>query len=274
VVRRGGTLLRADERPVLLLYGEVPMYRSLAVGAEGRDVRQLERNLSALGYRGFTVDETFSAATATAVKAWQRDLELPETGVVDRPWVVYAPGAVRVADRLVRLGAPAAADVLSYTSTVRAVTVRADAGDVTWAAPGARVTVELPDGARTAGRVTGVSDQVGAGDGAGSGDGGGDTGGGERAATVAVGVAVPDQKALGRTARAPVRVRYVAQERKNVLAVPVGALLALAEGGYGLELVTGATRRLVAVAVGLFADGLVEVSGAGVAEGSTVGTAG
>ena len=90
-------LLRADEQPVLLLYGEIPMYRALAEGAEGADVRQLERNLSALGYGGFTVDDEFSATTAGAVKRWQDDLGLPETGAVERHRVVFAPGAVRVA---------------------------------------------------------------------------------------------------------------------------------------------------------------------------------
>jgi membrane fusion protein, multidrug efflux system len=62
-------------------------------------------------------------------------------------------------------------------------------------------------------------------------------------------------------------------ERKDVLTVPVGALLALAEGGYGLEVVEGSTTRIVAVETGLFADGKVEVSGSGIADGTTVGVA-
>ena len=57
----------------------------------------------------------------------------------------------------------------------------------------------------------------------------------------------------------------------DVLTVPVAALVALAEGGYGLQVVDGATSRFVAVETGLFASGRVEVSGAGVAEGATVG---
>jgi multidrug efflux system membrane fusion protein len=59
-----------------------------------------------------------------------------------------------------------------------------------------------------------------------------------------------------------------------VLAVPVGALLALAEGGYGLEVVRGGTSAVVAVDTGMFADGKVEVSGGGIAEGTVVGVAG
>jgi hypothetical protein len=51
----------------------------------------------------------------------------------------------------------------------------------------------------------------------------------------------------------------------------VAALLALAEGGYGVEIVSGSTSRIVAVETGLFADGRVEVAGADLTEGMTVG---
>jgi hypothetical protein len=54
-----------------------------------------------------------------------------------------------------------------------------------------------------------------------------------------------------------------------VLAVPVGALVALSEGGYAVQL-TG--NRLVAVETGMFAKGMVEVTGDGIAEGDEVVT--
>jgi hypothetical protein len=55
--------------------------------------------------------------------------------------------------------------------------------------------------------------------------------------------------------------------------VPVNALLALASGGYAVEMVDAdGTHRLVAVSVGLFddAEGLVQVSGRGLAAGQRV----
>jgi hypothetical protein len=69
-----------------------------------------------------------------------------------------------------------------------------------------------------------------------------------------------------------------------VLTVPVAALTALAEGGYGLELADGGddgggeedgragdgSGRFVAVKTGLFAGGRVEVSGPAVREGMKV----
>ena len=71
------------------------------------------------------------------MKRWQEDLDLPPTGVVERHRVVYAPGPVRVARRLVRLGAGATGDVLSYTGRTRIVTVSASQAEAAWAAVGA-----------------------------------------------------------------------------------------------------------------------------------------
>jgi peptidoglycan hydrolase-like protein with peptidoglycan-binding domain len=267
-VRRGEELLRADEQPVVLLYGPLPMFRDLSEGAKGTDVRQLERNLSALGYHGFTVDDEFSAATTAAVKHWQKDLGLPETGAVQRWRVVYAPGAVRIAQQLVRVGASATGEVLSYTGNTRIVTITAGAEEVGWAQKGVRVTVALPGGGTVAGRVSGVtaaSTEQPAAEEQPSPEGGGGT---------MVTVAIADQKALGKVDAGAVEVRYTAKERKGVLTVPVIALLALAEGGYGLEVVDPVTHtsHLVPVTAGMFADGRVEVSGDGITEGTTVGT--
>ena len=58
--------------------------------------------------------------------------------------------------------------------------------------------------------------------------------------------------------------------RRGVLAVPVGALLALAEGGYAVEVDRDGRRELVGVDTGLFADGQVEVAGQGLKAGDRV----
>jgi multidrug efflux pump subunit AcrA (membrane-fusion protein) len=58
----------------------------------------------------------------------------------------------------------------------------------------------------------------------------------------------------------------------NVLAVPVGALIALQEGGYAVQVVANGRAKLVAVRTGMFADGQVEVSGDGLAAGQRVVT--
>jgi hypothetical protein len=60
----------------------------------------------------FTVDETYSTSTANAVKRWQEDLGLDETGTV-----VYASGAIRVAEHKGQLGGSGSGPMLTYTGT-------------------------------------------------------------------------------------------------------------------------------------------------------------
>ena len=79
--------------------------------------------------------------------------------------------------------------------------------------------------------------------------------------------------AAGRYDQAPVDVNIIDASASNVLAVPINALVALAGGGYAVEVVDGSLRTpraLVAVRTGLFADTLVQVSGDGLSEGIRV----
>ncbi|GAA2365104.1 peptidoglycan-binding domain-containing protein [Streptomyces cuspidosporus] len=291
-ITRGGTLLRVDEKPVVLMYGNLPMYRELAVGRDpdrplrGLDVKQFESNLAMLGYSGFTVDDTYSQLTADAVKRWQKDLGRPRTGKVGIGDIAYVSGPIRIARTSVRVGAQATGTVLSYTSTARSVTVEAPAGETGWAERGNRVTVELPGGHTVKGRVAEIGQNASPAQGDGGGDGGAGGGGGEgdaaKNAKVPVLIRISDQEALGRLNSTPVTVRYVGRKRENVLTVPVAALVALAEGGHGLELADGdgtdgaggsggeKGSRFVAVKTGLFANGKVEVSGPAVREGMKV----
>jgi peptidoglycan hydrolase-like protein with peptidoglycan-binding domain len=261
-IRRGGTLFTVDNAAVTLLYGAMPAYRPLAPGTEGPDVQQFEQNLKALGYGGFTVDDHYSGSTAAAVKNWQKALHRSETGVVSPADIAYTTGPVRVEELSVRLGAPGSGPILTYTGTQKVVTVTVDADDHAWATPGAPVTVKLPGGTEVAGKVDKVANEATASDGPQQ---------GADNAALSVTVTIADQSRLGDLAKTPVDVRYVADERPDVLTVPVSALLALAEGGYGLEILDATGTHTVAVHVGLFANGKVEVSGDSVTEGSTVG---
>jgi len=93
------------------------------------------------------------------------------------------------------------------------------------------------------------------------------------AAQVTIGATVtfdsPD--AVAAVDQAPVTVDITTQSAPGVLAVPVNALLALAGGGYGVEVVgPGGQHRLLAVQTGIYDNSRVQVSGTGLTEGMTV----
>jgi peptidoglycan hydrolase-like protein with peptidoglycan-binding domain len=259
-VTRGEALYRIDDDPVVLLYGTLPAYRTLSSGDTGRDVKQFERNLWALGYRGFTVDRTYSSATAEAVRDWQDDLGLAETGTVDPARIVYASGAVRVDSRTAEPGdvVQPGTDLLETTGTGRVATVELDISDQRLARKGSAVRVTLPDGKEVAGTIKGVETVVTPAE-------------GQQEASTSLSVTIGFAQAPAGLDQAAVSVEFTAAKRPGVLTVPVAALLALAEGGYGLEVVDGGRSSITAVETGLFADGRVEVSGSGIAAGTTVG---
>src|SRR5262249_53899814 len=187
--------------------------------------RVLEQNLAALGYGdGLAVDETFSAATAAAVTAWQHDLGLAETGALGPGDAVVLPAAVRIASVAAQLGAPAQGSLLTVTRTTRSVTVNLPVAQQELASRGARVQVELPDGRLVPGTVASIGTAVTSGSGNGSGDGTGNgNGSGNGSQTIAVTIRLTDQHAAGRLDSAPVRVHFTSDTRRGVLAVPVGA---------------------------------------------------
>nr|WP_221474138.1 HlyD family efflux transporter periplasmic adaptor subunit [Planomonospora venezuelensis] len=266
VVRRGRPLLRIDNEPLVVMYGRLPLYRELRRGvSDGPDVEQLERNLRALGHGDdLTVDEHFSYATYLAVLEWQDDEGLPETGAVDASQAVFLPSAVRVTDAEAEVGRRVAPgqEVLTVTGTRRLVHVDLDAADQALARKGAKVSVELPGGERVAGKITSVGRVAET--------SGGGAPGEESETTVDVDITL-DKVPRTRMDQAPVEVELESERREDVLAVPVEALVALREGGFGVEVVEGTGTRIVAVETGAFGSGLVEVTGEGLAEGTKVG---
>jgi hypothetical protein len=274
VLKRGDAVYRVNEEKIPLLYGSFPLYRTLQTGSEGADVKMLEKNLDALGYDGFTVDDEYTSGTAEAVREWQDDLGREETGTVAPGDAVVASGARRVASLETVPGAAVSGAVLSWTDTERIVSVDLDVAYEDLVDEGTEATVELPDNSTVEAEVTDIGTPTSAskdsGEGGGSGEGG-SGGSGSDEATLPVELTVKDPKGLGRYQAAAVEVTLKADSRKNVLAVPVDALMARQGGGYALEVVTDNGTELRPVKLGMFANGMVEVSGTGIEEGTVVG---
>ncbi|NUT47015.1 MAG: peptidoglycan-binding protein [Saccharothrix sp.] len=259
LVERGGPVYSVDAEPVPLFYGALPLYRELSTGvADGPDVRLVEENLVALDQTGFgTPDERFTTATAAAVTRWQRANGLAQTGRVAPGDVVVQPSAIRVASVTGRLGEPGEGEQLTVTGTDRVVTAELEQAEQRFAKVGGKVELAITDGATTTGTVTAVTP-------------GPAPAGATDKAKVVVTVALDDQAAAGDQDAVSTTVLFTVGTREGVLIVPVGALLALAEGGYAVEKADDHT--LIPVETGLFAKGRVEVAGAGLAEGSRVVT--
>lgn len=71
-VVEGDRVVEVSGRPVFVLAGDVPVYRSLRPGMSGVDVAQLQAALARLGYRP-DADGVYGPATKTAVAAFYQD---------------------------------------------------------------------------------------------------------------------------------------------------------------------------------------------------------
>jgi len=250
-------LYRVDDTPVVAVEGALPQWRAFEAGmTNGPDVRQLEESLVAWGFLKGAADEKFDARTAAAVKAWQKELGLPRTGVVEKGRIQFVTGSFVVGEVSAKVGDQVGGDSPLYATgrTDRIVTV-----DLAVGSPLARVdgvvSVDLPDGRSVPGHVSAVGSPRAA-------------DGGKTVVPVIIAFDAPD--AAGDLTDAGVSVDFVSETATDVLSVPVVALGAAVDGGFVVDVVgeDGSTTA-VPVEVGLFAGDRVEVRGE-IAEGDRV----
>jgi hypothetical protein len=258
VIRQGQVLYKTGNgSPVVLLYGSVPDWRTLDEGAIGQDVSQLNHDLVNLGYsaRAEIAAEGwdyYSWETAYGVQQLEEHLGVSSPpGSLPAGQVVFEPQALRVSQVTSSLGSPASGPVLTATSDRQVVTIPLSTSQEPEVAAGDAVTVTLPDGASTPGTISSVGTVAS---------------GSASNATIPVTVTLTHPSAAGSLDQAPVTVSITTANVKNILAVPVTALVAQSAGGYVVEVAgPGTTRRWVPVQAGpVFddADGLVQVTGA------------
>ncbi len=263
VLDPGDAAVEIDKRPVTLVAGDTPLYRELrrvrgwerdAAGDKlgeqnGDDVRQLQDHLLANGFDDegrLDADGTFGVSTERAVKDWQRSVGHPATGKVDGTQILFLDGPVRV-DSAPDRGS--AFDQMRVTSTDPTVTVTIDRRVRSFYPEGSTVELESVNG-RSTGTVVKVERTVG-------GDGG---------TAYELDIRVDDAVALGDADS----VKVIASDVKaaDVLTLPVRSLLALAEGGWAVQIDVDGELVLRAVEIGEIVDGRVEVTG--LAEGDEV----
>jgi hypothetical protein len=246
---RGTVLYTADQQPVIALIGDLPEWRTLEQGVDdGADVRQLEENLVALGYgTDLDVDETFTAATATAVEAWETDLgRAAPDGVVTIGDVDFlsAPGDVLGHETAVGDTLDAGTPVLTIGSEQLIVVANVDATDAGGWTAGSTVEVEWVDTTTTTtttteGTVIGTGREVTD---------------GNVELTVAVGTGTGERRS-----GAGATVTLVDARRDGAFALPVAAVID--DGGSPAVRVAQADGpdHVVPVETGLVANGWVEI---------------
>jgi peptidoglycan hydrolase-like protein with peptidoglycan-binding domain len=249
LIRAGDVLYRVDDNPVTLMAGRVPAWRPFGTGmTDGPDVRQLQAGLIAGHFAGgllTTPTGHYDLATADAVERWQAARGLTVTGMIPLGQVVFLPTAVLVGAMSVAAGEAAAAGQRPYQVTTgqRTVTVPLNP-TLPPSSVGESVSIVLPSQASVPGTISAAGPAQ---------------------------LTVTPRGGTGSGVSVPVQVALAVQAARHVLAVPVSALLALAGGGYGLEVVgPSGVHRLVGVTAGLFASGQVQVSGAGITAGTKV----
>ncbi len=290
VISQGQVLYRVNDSPVALLYGSTPAYRALSAGATGADVAELNADLVAHGNATSAqlsrASASFGPATTVALEKFQAALGEAQTGALTLGDAVFEPAAMRVTTMSAQLGAGSqiGQTVMLATSTTRIVQVALGASQQAEVAVGDTVTITLPDNKT----IPGVVSLVGAVATCPSSSGSGGSSysfaapgtdicssgsSGSTTPTITVDVTPSDPAATGTWDEAPVQVGITTASVPSALAVPVTALLAQSGGGYAVEVVgAGGTSHLVPVSLGLFddADGLVQVTGSGLAAGQYV----
>ncbi|MGH3492762.1 MAG: peptidoglycan-binding protein, partial [Sciscionella sp.] len=234
---------------------------------------ELNNDLVALGYAdGLGLDassDEFSWATKVAVERLQAAFGVDETGALSLGQVVFLPTAVRVTTVSATLGGQSGGTVLLATSTTRQVSIALDAAEQSQVKKGDKVMITLPNNRTTPGTVTSVGTVATS---SSSNSSSSDNGPGSTP-TITVKVTPTHSAATGTLDQAPVQVSITTASVGNTLVVPVTALLALAGGGYAVEVIGAhAVHSLVPVEPGLFDDaaGLVQVAGSGLRAGQHV----
>ncbi|WP_326570185.1 peptidoglycan-binding protein [Actinacidiphila glaucinigra] len=100
-VKEGDVLMQVSGRPVLVLRGSVPMYRTLGPGASGDDVKQLEKALARLGFNPGGTSGTYGQSDAAAVVSWYRSkgFHAQEPSVADQQQLGTLEAAVTTAQQ-------------------------------------------------------------------------------------------------------------------------------------------------------------------------------
>ena len=175
---QGDTALEIDGDPVVLFFGDRPMWRTLALPFDGSDltgpdVLQLEQNLIDLGYPKLRDDEeelpdvgapdtSLDEGTVRLIEDWRADLGLADGGHVEMGRILYLDSSVRVARHLTSVSAfvVPGAPVLEVSAAEQEIFLQLDVDRRDLVEVGTPVRVTLPDDVVATATVTKIGSVV------------------------------------------------------------------------------------------------------------------
>jgi len=282
-VGSGQRLLEVSGRPVFLLPGQVPMYRTLSDGAKGDDVKQLQQALTALGY-GHLTNGTFDVATQIQVKRWYEHAGYEPQAEADKTTVpsgeiLFLPALpVRVDTVTIRAGATASGPIGTVTNSTVDIQSTLPSADAQFVRAGMSATLTLPDGTTMPARVDAIGKDAAPPPTDQPAQPSNQPQQQQQQQPQSTSDAAPmrltaqDPAALAAYANNAAKIDIeVGKTNGDVLVVPVAAVATSQDGATRVQVQRADGQvRDVPVRVGLTSNGLVEVSGAGLAEGDRV----
>ena len=269
VLKPGAVAVEVSGRPVLVLKGQIPLYRDLSVGDRGADVKQLQTGLRTAGASiGKDASGVFGEGTLAAVTKLYSDAGYRAPGGVTAEEFVFLPTLpALVASVEGGLGSPASKASVWLTSGDLVIQAAIPDGKRDLVRPGTKVEVTsevlgltITCQVAESAPVNGSPPSTAA-----SGEPSGEP---SQVADTGLVTIVPDQPIDGKWVGQDVRVRVVeAQTAGPVTAVPVAAILMDGSGQTevvvvdpGATTLASANPRRVRVKVGVTGGGWVEVS--------------
>jgi peptidoglycan hydrolase-like protein with peptidoglycan-binding domain len=268
VVSQGTVLFEVAGQPFFLLQGTVPAYRDLEEGETGQDIVQLQDDLESLGYSvGSDTSGVFGPGTASAVKAYYEAIgyavpyttpQIAPSGkagskahgspMIPLGQYTFVP---QLPARIIKLGAKVGQAVGGVTLAIGnpSVSGQLSPSDRNQVRPGMRVTITEPGtGVTVPGRVTSVANST------------------ATTASISGGLFVPmgiepdralPMSMIGQDVSLTIAA---ASSSGPVLAVPVAAIYASANGGTYVTKLVGTSQVKVPVMIGMSGSGLVQVT--------------
>lgn len=241
-VQTGLVLARVAGEPQVAVVGDGVLYRDLAAGATGPDVRLLTGAMARAGW----VPAASTRLEASDIATWHRRTGLAPAATIGWSNLVVVPPQAVVGAALVGIGEPVKANQALLTATARARTFTCEVIDPVPSLDPAAVRFEV------SGTLTPVAhltvrprdDQ-----------------------SPGVIEVTPGRRGVGGEAQLGI---VSGGTPKPVLAAPLSALRTDTDGSTMVEVVDGEQSRTVQVEVGASSQGWVEVAGADLAPGMTL----